>query len=62
LSFLDNVKSELGGNAMHRAVEQVGGTYALRERGEAYNGNFARKSERLSLENTVLWNENTETA
>jgi hypothetical protein len=47
---------------MHREVEQAGGTYALRERGEAYNGNFASKSERLSLENTVLWNENAETA
>lgn len=23
----------------------------------AYNGNFASKSERLSVENTVLWNE-----
>jgi len=62
LSFVDNVKSELGSNAMHRAVEHAGGTYALRKRGEAYNGNLASKSELLSVENTVLWNENAETA
>jgi hypothetical protein len=29
---------------------------------EAYNGDFGSKSEPLSLENTVFWNENAETA
>ena len=62
LAFVESVKSELGGRATHRAVEQKDGAYALRERGEAYNGDFGRKSEPLRPENTVLWNENAETA
>jgi putative transposase len=56
LAFVESVKSELGSRAMHRAVEQNGGAYALREPGEAYNG--GGESEPLSLENTVLWNKN----
>ena len=62
LSFVENVKSELGGKAMHRAVEHTDGACALREPREAYNGDLASKSEPLSLENTVFWNENAETA
>jgi hypothetical protein len=42
---------------MHRAVEQTDGVYALRERSEAYNGDFGGESGPLRLENTVLWNE-----
>ena len=30
------------------------------ERSEAYNGDFGGKSGPLRLENTVLWNENSE--
>jgi hypothetical protein len=51
---LGSVKSELGSRAMHRAVEQNGGAYALREPGEAYNG--GGESEPLRLENTISWN------
>ena len=32
---------------MHRGVEQKDGTYALRERNEAYNGDFSGESELL---------------
>jgi len=35
LAFVEKVKSELGIKAMHRAVEQAGETYALREQSEA---------------------------
>jgi hypothetical protein len=52
------VKNELGSKAMHRAVEQKDGSYALRERSEAYNGDFGGESGPPRLENTVLWNEN----
>ena len=56
--FVENVKGELGGSAMHRGVEQKDKAYALRERNEAYNGDFSGESEPLRLENTVFWNEN----
>jgi hypothetical protein len=58
LVFVESVKSELGGKAMHRGVEQKDGAYTLRERNEAYNGDFSGESEPLRLENTVVWNEN----
>jgi putative transposase len=58
LVFVEGVKRELGGRAMHRGVEQKDGAYALRERNEAYNGDFSGESEPLRLENTVFWNEN----
>src|SRR5215510_9542797 len=45
LVFIESVKSELGGRAMHGGVEQKDGTYALRERNEAYNGDFSGKGE-----------------
>jgi hypothetical protein len=57
LVFVESVKSELGGKAMHRRVEQKDGAYTLRERNEAYNGDFSGESEPLRLENTVVWNE-----
>ena len=59
--FVERVKSELGGRAMHRGVEQKDGAYALRESYEVYNGGFSGKSEPLRLENTVFWNENPAT-
>ena len=62
LAFVERVKSELSGRAMHRAVEEKDGAYALRERSEAYNGDFGGESEPLTLENTVLWNESAAAA
>ena len=59
LSFVESVKSELGGKAPHRAVEHTDGAYALRERSEPYGGNFSGKSEQLRPENTFFWNENS---
>jgi putative transposase len=49
-SFVENVRNELGSKAIHRAVEQANGAYALREGSEAYNCDFGRKSEPLRLE------------
>ena len=60
LAFVESVKNELGSKAMHRAVEQKDGVYALRKRSEAYKGDFGSESGPLRLENTVLWNENSE--
>jgi hypothetical protein len=61
-AFVESVKSELSGRAAHRAAEEKDGAYALRERREAYNGDFGGESEPLRLENTVLWNENAAAA
>ena len=47
---------------MHRAVEQNGGAYALRDPGEAYDVDFGGESEPLKLQNTIFWNENAEAA
>lgn len=57
LAFVESVKIELGGRATHRGVEQKDGAYALRERNEAYHGDFGGKSAPLRLESTVVWNE-----
>jgi hypothetical protein len=59
LAFVESVKNELGSKATHRAVEQKGGVYVLRERSEAYNGDFGGESGPLRLKNTVLWDETT---
>ena len=40
LAFVEKIKGELGVKALHREVEQLDGTYALREPGEAYRTNF----------------------
>ena len=40
LGFLESVKAELGGKALHGEVEQFDGAYALREQSEAYDGNL----------------------
>jgi putative transposase len=58
LRFVESVKSELRSRASNRRVENAGGAYALREQAEAYNGDFGGKTEPLSIENTVFWNEN----
>lgn len=47
LAFVENVKAELGAKALHRELEQVDGTYTLRESGEAYRGQFDLKNEAL---------------
>ena len=57
LAFVANVKGELGSKALHRAVEHRDGAYALREPGDAYNGDFGTQSDPLRLENTFFWNE-----
>ena len=45
LAFLEKVKSELGTKALHRELEEVDGTYALREPGEAYRAQFDIENE-----------------
>jgi hypothetical protein len=48
--------------AMHRDIIQPDESYALREPAELYAGNFSGKNEALSSENSVLWDENLESA
>ena len=48
--------------ALHRELEQVDGTYALRESGEAYRGQIDSKNEALRPENTLSWERITELA
>ncbi len=47
---------------MNREIAKVGGTYTLRERSEAYTGNFAGENDALMLNNTILWEKNAERA
>ena len=42
-AFVEKVKSELGIKALHRELEQVDGTYGLRESGEAYRDKLTEK-------------------
>lgn len=58
LGFVESVKSELRSRAINRSVENADGTYALREQGEAYAGDFVGRSEALTVENALFWNEN----
>jgi hypothetical protein len=51
LAFVENVKSELGSEAMHRDVEHIDRMYVLREQSEAYNGNLPSETEPLRLAN-----------
>jgi putative transposase len=60
VSFVTNVKRELGFKAAHREVIAAGGAHALREGSEAYGFNFAGENEVLSSENTRFWKENPE--
>jgi hypothetical protein len=62
LGFVETVKGQLGVKGLHRAFEQVAGAYALRERSDAYGGEFTRENDVLRLENTLFWDENAETA
>jgi len=54
-AFVEKVKSELGPKALHRGLEPMDGTYALRESGNAYSGHFAVENEALRPENTLFW-------
>lgn len=56
LRLVVTIKGELEANALHRKLEQVDGTYALREPGETYNSHFAVKNEALRFKNALLWN------
>jgi putative transposase len=62
LAFVENIKTELGVNALHREAEQIGEGYALRERSEPYPAKFASKNEALSSENTLFWNQSVGSA
>ena len=55
LAFVEEVKSELGAKALHRELEQVDGTHALRETGEAYKAQFDLENGALSVKNTLPW-------
>jgi hypothetical protein len=63
-AFVKKIKGELGIKAMHREVESLGDSYALRERSEAYARQFAVQfaveNEALRSENTFPWNESLE--
>ena len=60
LSFVDKVKNELGVKAMYREVAHVRGMDTLRERNEAYVGNFASENDALRPDNAILWEKNAE--
>jgi hypothetical protein len=62
LAFVEKVKSQLGIKALYRELEQVDGTYALRESGEAYRDQFDSENEALRLENTLPWERINEVA
>ena len=55
LAFVEKIKGELGVKALRREVEQLDGSYALREPGEAYSGHFHIENEALNVENTLPW-------
>ena len=61
-AFVERVKSELGIKALHRELEQIYGTYALRESVGAYRGQFDSQNEALRPENTLSWERITEVA
>jgi hypothetical protein len=55
-AFAEKIKGELGPKALHRQLEQVDETYALRESDEAYGSHFAIENEALRLKNALPWN------
>jgi hypothetical protein len=62
LAFVERIKGDLGIKAMHREVLETDGTYALREPSESYTGKFVGENDALTPKNTVLWQEDSETA
>jgi REP element-mobilizing transposase RayT len=57
LSFVNEVKRELGFKAAHREVKEFEESCALREGDEAYGRNSGSENEALSPENTRFWKE-----
>ena len=62
LSFVEEIKTELGIKALHREAEQIGEGYVLREQSERYPTKFAGENSALSSENTLFWNESVGSA
>jgi hypothetical protein len=62
LTFAEKIKSDFGTKGIHREVEQADRMYVLRESSDAYNGEFAQKTEALRPENTIPWQKFTDTA
>jgi hypothetical protein len=62
LTFAEKIKSDFGTKGIHGEVEQADGMYVLRESSDAYNGEFAQKTEALRPENTIPWQNFSETA
>jgi hypothetical protein len=54
LAFVEKVKSELGIEALDRELEQVDGTDALRESGEAYRGQIDSKMSSKTRKHTFM--------
>jgi hypothetical protein len=61
-AFVEKIKGDLGIKALHREVESLGDSYALRERSEAYAPQFTVEIAPLRMENTIPWEENAESA
>ena len=57
VSFIDQVKNELGFKADHRDVIESDGSYVLRQVAEGYTLEFAVENEALRSQNTFFWNE-----
>lgn len=62
LPFVEKIKSDLGFRVTHREASQASRGYHMRERAEAYAGEFTSENVALTLENTIPSNENVETA
>jgi hypothetical protein len=62
LAFIKTMKNDFGVKAMHRDVIEADESCTLREPAELYAGNFSGKNEALSAENSILWDENLESA
>jgi hypothetical protein len=54
LTFLEKVKRTRI-QALHRELEQVDGTYTLRESSEAYRAQFDLENGALSVKNALPW-------
>jgi putative transposase len=62
LSFVENVRKQLGVKASHRDVIEANGSYALRESAEAYGFEIAPENEALRHQNAILWDESIDDA
>jgi putative transposase len=60
MAFVDKVKIDLGNKARYREVAEMGGTHTLREARGAYALDSSTESEALTLNNTVLWQQNAD--